>query len=142
MTFTNRIEVNPKVMLGKPVIRGTRIPVELLLRKLSEGASEAHLLDAYPRLTRDDIRAAIRYAIEQNRRNRTLAHKGNIQKYTEGQFMKWGYELAKREFGDKLVGARAPGPTVSVIDTDVRVTAVRPRSGRSAVHHRVPGALW
>jgi len=43
----DRIEINPAVMLGKPVIRGTRIPVELILRKLSEGATEADLLDAY-----------------------------------------------------------------------------------------------
>jgi len=57
-----RIEVNPEVMLGKPVIRGTRIPVELILRKLSEGATEAELLDAYPRLTREDIQAALAYA--------------------------------------------------------------------------------
>lgn len=55
-------------MMGKPVIRGTRITVELILRKLSEGASEADLLDAYPRLTREDIQAAIRYAAD------TLAH--------------------------------------------------------------------
>lgn len=68
MTFTDRIEVNPEVMLGKPVIRGTRIPVELLLRKLSEGASEAELLEAYPQLTREDIQAAMRYAAD------TLAH--------------------------------------------------------------------
>jgi uncharacterized protein (DUF433 family) len=40
MTVTERIEINPLVMLGKPVIRGTRIPVELILRKLSEGASD------------------------------------------------------------------------------------------------------
>jgi isocitrate dehydrogenase len=50
------------------------------------------------------IRAAIRYAIENHRRNVTLVHKGNIQKYTEGMFMKWGYALAKREFGDRTVG--------------------------------------
>ncbi len=62
MTITDRIEINPKVMLGKPVIRGTRIPVELILRKLSEGASEADLLDAYPRLTGRDIHVAMRYA--------------------------------------------------------------------------------
>ena len=62
MTFTDRVEINPRVMLGKPVIRGTRIPVELILRKLSEGASEADLLDAYPGLTREDIHAAMRYA--------------------------------------------------------------------------------
>ena len=49
-------------MLGKPVIRGTRIPVELLLRKLGEGATESDLLDAYPQLTREDIQAALSYA--------------------------------------------------------------------------------
>lgn len=59
-----RIAVDPKVMLGKPVIRGTRIPVELILRKLTEGATEADLLDAYPRLTRADIRAAVAYAAD------------------------------------------------------------------------------
>ena len=59
MIVTDRIELNPKVMMGKPVIRGTRIPVELILRKLSEGATENDLLDAYPRLTRADIQAAI-----------------------------------------------------------------------------------
>src|SRR6266705_2812306 len=50
------------------------------------------------------IRASMRYAIENGRRNVTLVHKGNIQKYTEGMFMKWGYALAKREFSDKLIG--------------------------------------
>lgn len=59
MTITDRIEVNPKVMLGKPVIRGTRIPVELLLRKLGEGATEADLLDGYPGLTQEDILAVV-----------------------------------------------------------------------------------
>src|SRR5206468_10150494 len=59
MTFTNRIEINPRVKLGKPVIRGTRIPVELILRKLSEGASAAELFEAYPRLACEDIEAAV-----------------------------------------------------------------------------------
>jgi uncharacterized protein (DUF433 family) len=72
MAIADRIEVNPKVMLGKPVIRGTRIPVELILRKLSEGASEADLLDAYPHLTREDIQAALRYAADM------LAHQETI----------------------------------------------------------------
>ncbi len=65
---TDRIEIDPNVMMGKPVIRGTRIKVELILRKLAEGASEDDLLDAYPRLAREDIRAAIAYAAE------TIAH--------------------------------------------------------------------
>ncbi|RKX85963.1 MAG: NADP-dependent isocitrate dehydrogenase [Spirochaetes bacterium] len=47
------------------------------------------------------IRAAIEYAIKYNRKSVTLVHKGNIQKFTEGAFLKWGYELAKREFGDR-----------------------------------------
>jgi len=72
MTITDRIEINPKVMLGKPVIRGTRIPVELILRKLSEGATQRDLADAYPRLTREDIQAAIGYAAD------TLAHEETI----------------------------------------------------------------
>jgi uncharacterized protein (DUF433 family) len=57
-----RIEINPEVMLGKPVIRGTRITVELILRKLSVGATEVDLLEAYPRLTKQDIQAALAYA--------------------------------------------------------------------------------
>ena len=57
--LTERIEIDPAVMMGKPVFRGTRIPVELIIRKLGEGATEANLLDAYPRLTREDIRAAL-----------------------------------------------------------------------------------
>ena len=64
MTITDRIEINPKVMLGKPVIRGTRIPVELILRKLSEGATETDLREAYPRLERQDIQAALAYAAD------------------------------------------------------------------------------
>jgi len=64
MTATDRIEMDPKVMMGKPVVRGTRITVELLLQKVAEGATEADLLDAYPRLTREDIKAAIDYAAD------------------------------------------------------------------------------
>jgi len=64
MDTSNRIEVNPEIMLGKPVIRGTRVTVELLLRALSDGATEADLLDAYPHLTHEDIRAAIAYAAD------------------------------------------------------------------------------
>ena len=66
--MTERIEINPAVMQGKPVIRVTRMPVELLLRKLAEGMTTADLLDAYPRLQEDDIRAALDYAAD------TIAH--------------------------------------------------------------------
>jgi uncharacterized protein (DUF433 family) len=58
---TERIDIDPAIMMGKPVIRGTRIPVELILRRLAEGASEAELLEDYPHLATEDIRAAVAY---------------------------------------------------------------------------------
>jgi isocitrate dehydrogenase len=48
------------------------------------------------------VRAAIQYAIDNNRKSVTLVHKGNIMKFTEGAFKNWGYELAEQEFGDKV----------------------------------------
>ncbi|MGD9262628.1 MAG: DUF433 domain-containing protein [Desulfobacterales bacterium] len=63
-THYDRIEINPDVMLGKPVIKGTRIPVELIIRKLGEGAVLEDLLDAYPNLEKDDIQAALLYAAD------------------------------------------------------------------------------
>jgi isocitrate dehydrogenase len=48
------------------------------------------------------VRAAINYALRYNRKNVTLVHKGNIMKFTEGAFRNWGYDLAEREFGDKV----------------------------------------
>ncbi|WP_269449385.1 MULTISPECIES: NADP-dependent isocitrate dehydrogenase [Bacillaceae] len=48
------------------------------------------------------VRAAIQYALDQGRKSVTLVHKGNIMKYTEGAFKNWGYELAEKEFGDKV----------------------------------------
>ena len=59
-----RIVINPQVMVGKPVIRGTRIPVELILRMLAQGISENEMLREYPRLQPEDIRAALAYAAQ------------------------------------------------------------------------------
>lgn len=53
-----RIEMNPDIMGGKPVVRGTRIPVELVLRKLGAGMTAEAIVADHPRLTLDDIRAA------------------------------------------------------------------------------------
>ena len=58
----NRIVVNPKVMAGKPVIRGTRILVELILKLLAQGLSHDEILKDYPHLTIEDIKAALLYA--------------------------------------------------------------------------------
>lgn len=59
-----RISIDPQVMVGKPVIRGTRIPVELIVRMLAQGIPEREILREYPRLQPDDIRAALAYAAE------------------------------------------------------------------------------
>lgn len=58
----NRIERNPEIMLGKPVIKGTRLTVELLLEKLAYGYSEEELVADYPFITKEDIKAALFYA--------------------------------------------------------------------------------
>jgi uncharacterized protein (DUF433 family) len=57
-----RITVDPKVMVGKPVIRGTRIPVVLILKMLGQGIPAEEILREYPRLEKADIEAAIAYA--------------------------------------------------------------------------------
>jgi len=72
MTLTDRIELNPNIMLGKPVIRGTRITVELILRKIAEGADEATILAGYPTLKRVEIQAAVTYAAD------SLAHEMTV----------------------------------------------------------------
>ncbi len=59
-----RIETNPQIMGGKPVIRGTRIPVETVLRKLGAGMTFDAILADHPRLTRDDILAAQAFAAD------------------------------------------------------------------------------
>lgn len=58
----DRIEINPEVMLGKPVIRGTRITVEIILEKMAAGCPIEEILEEYPRLTRNDVLAAVAYA--------------------------------------------------------------------------------
>ncbi len=57
-----RISINPKVMVGKPVIRGTRVPVELIVKMLAQGIPEQEILSEYPHLVSEDIRAALAYA--------------------------------------------------------------------------------
>lgn len=57
-----RIVVDPKIMVGKPIIRGTRITVEHILRMLAQGLTFEEILEDYPHLTREDIAAALLYA--------------------------------------------------------------------------------
>ena len=62
-----RITTDPNICFGKPCIRGTRIWVSLIVENLADGASEREILDAYPQLKPDDIRAALAYAAEVTR---------------------------------------------------------------------------
>ena len=68
-----RISANPGVMMGKPCIKGTRITVELILRKLGAGRSFADLIEAYPHLTEDDLRAALAFAADYMQHETVLA---------------------------------------------------------------------
>ncbi len=61
---TKLIVSDPAVMMGKPVIAGTRITVELVLEKMAAGETEEQILEAHPRLTREGIRAALAFAAE------------------------------------------------------------------------------
>ena len=64
MNWSHRVEINPAVMLSKPVIRRTQVPVELILQRISEGATKSDLLESYPHLTPNDIRAAVGFAAD------------------------------------------------------------------------------
>lgn len=68
-----------------------------------KAASGLGLKPISPEGTRRLVRAALKYAVKNKRKSVTLVHKGNIMKYTEGAFMKWGYELVKEEFSDVAV---------------------------------------
>lgn len=62
MRFPDRIEANTAVMMGKPCVKGTRVPVYLLLEKMAAGESFEKLLSAYPQLTSADLQACLEYA--------------------------------------------------------------------------------
>jgi uncharacterized protein (DUF433 family) len=62
MNWRERVETNPEVLAGKPVVRGTRLAVELILELLAAGQTEDELLSNYPRLTHEDLLACLAYA--------------------------------------------------------------------------------
>jgi uncharacterized protein (DUF433 family) len=64
MTWRDRIELDPEVLVGKPVVRGTRLAVEFVLDMIASGVSEQEILSSYPRLTHEDILACVAYATE------------------------------------------------------------------------------
>ncbi len=66
--YLERIVVDPRILVGKPVIRGTRIPVSLVLNLLGHGYDFSRIRESYPDLTDDDIRAAVNYSEARIRR--------------------------------------------------------------------------
>ncbi len=64
MRYAGRIAAAPDIMLGKPVVAGTRITVEIIVRKLAGGFTIGELIDSYPRLSEDDVFAAIEYSAD------------------------------------------------------------------------------
>lgn len=62
MKLPKRIEIDPEIMMGKPCIKGTRIPVYVVLQKIAAGETEVQLLEAYPQLSRADLTAVLEYA--------------------------------------------------------------------------------
>ena len=66
----DRIVMDPKILVGKPTVRGTRIPVELVLKRLSQDLDLEGLFKSYPRLTREDVQACLEFAESKVRRYR------------------------------------------------------------------------
>jgi uncharacterized protein (DUF433 family) len=62
MSWQERIVIDPNILVGKPVVKGTRLAVEFIIDLLAQGWSEAEILKNYPGLTREDIRACLSYA--------------------------------------------------------------------------------
>ena len=64
MGWEERIELNPEILVGKPIVRGTRISVQLVIERLADGCTTDELVEQYPRLTKDDVLACLHYASE------------------------------------------------------------------------------
>ncbi|MFH1789406.1 MAG: DUF433 domain-containing protein [Candidatus Altiarchaeota archaeon] len=63
-SLRKKIVVDPKIMVGKPVIKGTRIPVDAIIKRMADGLTIEEILVDYPKLVRDDIKAALQYSID------------------------------------------------------------------------------
>ena len=64
MKLNERIAINPKIMVGKPVIKGTRIPVDMIVRQLAHGITQEEILEDYPNLEKEDIKAVLEYVAD------------------------------------------------------------------------------
>lgn len=70
-TKIDRIQIDPKIMLGKPVVRGTRVPVYIILNLFAQGYTVKRILKSYPVLTKEDIRAALEFAAKRFEKEET-----------------------------------------------------------------------
>ena len=82
-TYQDRIIRDPDILAGKPVVKGTRIPVELVLAHLAENPDLADLFAAYPRLTLEDVKACLEYAERLVKREKALAAAGTRPRGTQ-----------------------------------------------------------
>ncbi|TGL58314.1 DUF433 domain-containing protein [Leptospira sarikeiensis] len=73
MSYEERLSADPKVMLGKPVIKHTRLSVDLILERLAEGMSIQDLLEAYPGISKEDIQACLSYSSDIESKEITVA---------------------------------------------------------------------
>lgn len=64
MNFLDRIEINPRICNGRPIIKGTRIPISVILEQIADGESWETILAVYPELKREDLQAVLFYARE------------------------------------------------------------------------------
>ena len=62
--LNERIVINPAIMTGKPIIKGTRIPVDIIVRLIAQGTTLQEILEDYPQLTKDDLKAALEYVAD------------------------------------------------------------------------------
>jgi uncharacterized protein (DUF433 family) len=76
--WQERIVENPEIMAGKPTVRGTRVPVDLVLKRLSQDLDVDSLFESYPRLTEDDVKACLAYAQAQLTRAYEAAHEPGL----------------------------------------------------------------
>ncbi len=60
----SRIIIDPDIMVGKPIIKGTRIPVDAIVKRLAEGMTIKEILEDYPSITKDDVKAALQYTVD------------------------------------------------------------------------------
>ena len=73
MNWKDRITVDPAILVGKPIIKGTRISVELILERVADGWTTEDILTAYPHITREDVLAALNFAAELFREEKFVA---------------------------------------------------------------------